>query len=53
MIGRGSGCGTAAITTRGAVTSLATPIGGFDVISSLLHITVLLMNTRNLVATAQ
>ena len=31
--GRGSGCGTAAMTMRGAVTNLATPIGGLEVIS--------------------
>ena len=51
--GRGSGCGTAAMTMRGAVTNLATPIGGLEVMSWLLHITRRLMNTLNLVATAQ
>ena len=53
MRGRGSGCGTAAMTIKGAVTNLATPIGGCEVMSWLLHITRRLMNTLNLVATAQ
>ena len=69
MMARGSGWGTEAMTTRGAVTSWATPgqdtctghvywtrvsargsspMGGLEVEFSLLHITLFLINTRNL-----
>ena len=49
----GSGWGTAVITSKGPVTSRATPRGALEVTSRELHITRLLMNTRNLVATTQ